>query len=113
MVGGDRRQNPIKRLLTTKYPPKSPLYHVGSSDITRSKPHSETPITQRKRRTTARRLRRARSRASSGGTASRTSALTRASAATKSAAAPTSVRNQKKGTFSHACFAGRGVVTHG
>src|SRR5947208_3167060 len=80
-VRSERRQNPIYRVLTTKYPPNRPLYHAGSSDITRSKPHSETPMTQRKRRTTARRFRRARSRASSGGTASRTSARTSASAA--------------------------------
>src|SRR5207245_7819847 len=75
--------------------------------------HSETPMTQRKRRTTARRFRRARTRASSGGTASRTSARTSASAAPNSAAAPARVRSQKKGTFSHACFTGTGVVTHG
>src|SRR2546422_962264 len=30
-----------------------------------------------------------------------------------SAAAPARVRSQKKGTFSHACFTGTGVVTHG
>src|SRR5439155_334692 len=59
-VRSERRQNPIYRVLTTKYPPNRPLYHAGSSDITRSKPHSETPMTQRKRRTTARRFRRAR-----------------------------------------------------
>jgi len=31
----------------------------------------------------------------------------------KSAAAPAMVRSQKKGAFSHACFATTGVVTHG
>jgi len=86
---------------------------VGSSDITRSKPQSDTTTTQSISSATASRLRRARSRSSSGGTASRRSVATKSMATRKSAPVPSHVRSQKKPQVSHGCFAGIGVVSHG
>jgi hypothetical protein len=98
-------------VLTTKYPPKSPLYHLGSRDITRSKPHRVRVSIHRNSRATASALRRPRSRASCPGAGSRRSARTKAKHVRNSAAASTTVRPQKKGVLSQNSLTGMGVRT--
>src|ERR1700716_970187 len=61
---------PVYSALTTKWPPKRPLYKIGSSVITRSKAQRETTTTKSIRRVVASLFRRATASGVSAGAAS-------------------------------------------
>src|SRR5262249_60210508 len=103
-----RRERAVERGPPAKEPPKRPLYHFGSSDITRSKPQSDTVTSQTVSRMTAIRFLRARSRPSSDGIASRSSARTKTKHTANSTAAHSHVRNQKNGGVGQGAVSGLG-----